>query len=1176
MPDPTALPPLPARYAPTRLLGEGASGLVYHALDRLFDQEVAVKVVKPNLAMHRRFRARFAREVAISSRIAHPYVVPVVDTGVLPAGEPFVVLGYAVGGSLAELLKLRPPIADVLRLLDETLDALAAIHSRALVHQDLKPQNVLLHAGLDGLVHAWVADLGVADALAELNRDRSGISGTPSYMAPEQLQGRTQDLGPWTDLYAIGLMLFETLAGRRPHAGEGRQELLEQRLKLPPALEPGGDPPLPPELTDLVAAMLDPEPRQRFDRAADVRRALRDAVKGVSFRGRVRSVGGGGHTSSSTHAPISATGDYPLSMPPASDARPDEDTLRWNRVQPDPLPAVPPPEMTWDAPARASLALFPLRQVPLAGRERERRVLWDAAREVVALNEPRVVLVVGEHGSGKTRLVESVVRCLDEGGWMEVVRLQYHQPAAVDDGYRGAVRDLLVPWNDTRSGVETRLARWIGRDRQVRPAEVHEEASVLARWCGYLAEGEAPVNEAVGLAYLYRYLDAHAWRGGSCLVLEDAHAARAAGDGLAIAEALLDHTVGERPVLVLCTISAEALAADPALRRKVEGLQERGARRIGIRRLNLTETRKIVQESLLLEPELARLVSLECEGHPFQAELVLRDWAARRLLVPSPQGLHRLREAVSLPDVLPTQEGAMLERRIEAAIESSGDPAAAAEAMLLVALAGHAPPSGLLRPIAGPGIDALLATGVIREERGYLVFENTRLREAALAMSRARDDLAALHGRLADSWAELGAGTGVDVDLPVGLHRLRSGQLAAAVGPLLAATRKLGEGGRTRDAIETGAHAIEAADAVGQPTMRLEARRLHAQALLESGQPERAVPLIEHALHQIEGDRLARARLRVLNGRAARKRGDLEAAGREFDAAASVFQAMRDRAGLIEVAVQRAKLARSEGRQDEAITHWGEVLRLNRGDLSMEAEGLNGLVEALVRAGRLEHVDRQVQRLMRVARASGDTRRIAEATHTLGLLQLERRDLDAAERSCGSAGAIAATLGADGLHLRARTMLAEVHRFRGDLDAAEEANRWAARFADERGMVVSHAGAATRLALIAAARGDLARMRGDLEVAQQSLQSSPRHALWLHTGVLRALLAVEENDERTCRAWFAVARERGLHRAHAPDLWKPIERLATLAEERGWRDIATRARELVQVESRAEAEIEDG
>lgn len=1148
------LPSLPERYRPTRLLGEGATGMVYHAEDRLLGTEVAVKVVKTNLALHRRFRARFAREVAISTRIVHPHVVPVHDTGTLATGEPFVALGYAPGGSLGDLLKMRPAVGDVLRLVDEVLHALSAIHARLLLHQDLKPSNLLLYPGTDARVHAWVADLGVADALAELTRDRKGISGTPGYMAPEQLLGRTHDLGPWTDLYAVGLILHETLSGDRPHPGEGRQELLEARLKPPPSLLDVAELPIPEPLADLVCSLLDPEPRQRMDRAADVRRALRDAVKGQSFRGRVRSFRVDGATSATT-GPMLGPGEYPLSVPHAQ-ADPLAGALRWNRVAPDPIPPQPPSEAGWEAPARASLPLFALREVPLVGRERERKVLWDAAREVIALGEPRLVLVVGESGSGKSRLVGAVADALEEGGWMEVVQMRYHAPSGVDDGFRGAVRDLLVPWNDTREGMEQRLARWIGRDRQMPPREVSEEAALLARWCGYIKDGEPPVSDAVGLAYLYRHLDARAWRGGSCLILEDAHSALADGDGLAVAEALLDRTVGERPVLVLCTLSAEALARDAALRRKVEGLQERGARRIGLRRLNLTETRHVVQESLQLHPELARVVSLECEGDPLAAGLLLREWAARRLLVPSEGGLYVLSPEVTLAEAIPGDREALLRRRLDAAIASATDPAAAGEALSATALAGQEPPAAVLRAVNDAGLDALLATGLVAEQHGSLVFEHSRLQQVALELASRAPNVRDLHRRLADAWERFGGSTDLDVDLPLGMHRLRSGEPEPALRPLLSAARKMILGGRARDAIRAGAMAIEAADAVGQPTARLEARRLHAEALLEAGEPERAIPLIERALREVEGDRLARARVRVLYGRAARKRGHLEGATREFEAAHQTFTALRDRSGLVAVAAQRAKLARAEGRADRAITHWAEVLRMEPNDLGLQAEALNGLVEALVRTGQLDQIDRQMARLQRVSRASGDTRRIADASVTWALLHVERGRYAEASRLLSTAAAIAATLGADALQVRARAFLGEVARRQGDLDAAEETNRWVCRFHEERGSREGAAVARVQLALVALARGDARRTRAALDAAAEDVASTPGSGVWVYIALLRALLAAEDADERNCRAWWAVARERGIGERKGPDLEPLLVRLAEAAIRAGWADIA--------------------
>ena len=1166
------LPALPDQYRCNVVLGEGATGVVYHAFDRILNHEVAVKVVKTNLALHRRFRARFAREVAISARISHPHVVPVYDTGSLSSGEPFVVLGYASGGSLSDLLKQRPPIQQVLRLIDEVLDALAAMHARLLLHQDLKPGNVLLHPGEDGELHAWVGDLGVADALAELNRDRKVISGTPGYMSPEQLQGRTQDLGPWTDLYAIGLIIHEMLSGNKPHAGEGRHELLEARLLPPPRLRTGPRSDVPNALAEVVASLLDPEPRQRFDRASDVRRALRDAIKGVSFRGRVKMWRTENH--SSTHSRL--TQDFPLSVPAPLGPVP-HGTLRWNRVPPDPLPAQPPHEHGAGAPGRTSLPLFALREVPMVGRDRERKVVWDAAREVIALQEPRVVLIIGESGTGKTRLVDSIAHSLEDQGYMEVIHLRYHSPPGVDDGYRGAVRDLLVPWNDTREGCETRLARWLGRDRQVLPKDVHEEAEVLARWCGYLKDGETPVSDAVGLAYLYRHLDVRAWRGGSCLVLEDAHSAQADGDGLAIAEALLDRTVGERPTLVLCTLSAEVLARDAAIRRKVDALASRGARRINLRRLTLAETRRVVQESLALDPDLAQSVSLECEGDPLSAGLLLREWASRKLLVFNARSEYTLPPTISAEAAFPSDHDELVRRRLRAALDHSADPVGAEETIAAIALAGQEPPVALIRIFNDAGLDAILATGLVAERRGYLVFEHVRIWQKALEFAATIPDPLAIHRRLADAWEQLGESTGLDVYLPLGLHRLRASEPARAVGPLLAATKAMNQGGR-RDAIRAAALAIEAADIMGQPTARIEARRLHAEALLESGEPERAMPLIQHALREVEGDRLARTRLHVLLGRAARKQGDLELAHRELEQARGVFAALRDRNGLVEVAVQRARLARAEGRADNAIAFWSEVLRMNRGDLVLESEALNGLVEARVRAGQLDGIDKLLERLLSVSRASGDTRRIAEGYATRGLLHMERKQWEEAEHFLSSAGAIAATLGADALHLRCRSLLADVLRYSGRLEAAEEVVRWVARFAGERGHVALVANARIQLALLALTRNEPKRVREEVDLAADALAASPRHALWLQIGLLRAVTAAERGDERTCRAWFAVATERGLLEVQSPDLWLPLERLVASSERAGWLDITRRAAARVYNATRATVEVldEDG
>ena len=234
-------------------------------------------------------------------------------------------------------------------------------------------------------------------------------------------------------------------------------------------------------------------------------------------------------------------------------------------------------------------------------------------------------------------------------------------------------------------------------------------------------------------------------------------------------------------------------------------------------------------------------------------------------------------------------------------------------------------------------------------------------------------------------------------------------------------------------------------------------------------------------------------------------------------------------------------------------------MRLNRGDQVLEAEALNGLVEAMLDSGQVDHVEKQVERLQRVSRASGDTRRIAEATCSWGMLHLARGETERARRDLEAAAAIAATLGADRLQMRCRLMLIELEQRAGDLDAADEIARWALRFAEERSHHTARAQAALRLGLLGLARGDTARIRGDLEVAEAALQSNPAHALWMHFGALRAALAAEEGDERACRAWWSVARERGLESRAGDDLRPVLHWLCERAAARGWNDLVAKA-----------------
>jgi len=1155
------LPDLPERYTAKGLLGEGATGSVYRATDHVLGVDVALKIVRPNLAMYARFRARFAREVTLSAQVVHPRLVPVHDTGRLEDGRPFVALAFADAGSMSSLMTRPLSLTEGVRLVDQVLDALAALHARGVLHQDLKPANVLLHTSLPDQVDAWVADLGVAAALSELAMNKRSISGTPTWMAPEQLTAAHHELGPWTDLYAVGLILHALLSGPPSVDLANRKKMLDLRLERAPDLPEDA----PPAVAEVVRNLLDPDPRQRYDRAADVRRALRDATADLvdrpltgdlSVLGDTTDTVGPGNTSfSQSILPEAQAAVVTPRRPTALGG----DAPRWNRVAPDRMPLRPPPARGVDSASTTSLGLFALRDPPMVAREPLRRLLWQKARETILSGGQQVVLVIGETGSGKSRVVESVVHGLDEGGFMESLSLRYHHPGGVDDGYRGAVREILAPWNDTRPALEARLQRWLARDQQVSPRAVANEAQVLARWCGYRQPQEEPVNAAVGLAYLYRYLDAHAWRGGACLVLEDVQHAAAEGDGLAICDALVSESVGRRPVVIFATLTSEAIDQDPALATRVRSLIARGALQVNCSRLSAAQMGQLLIMSLNLAPRLAAEIAPVCEGSPSYAMLLMRDWAGRGMLIRNVDMHFDLRDDVNLDSVLPRDLPTLCHRRITGALSRCEDPHAASAALAATALAGQVPPVSVVQSLYPEGLDGLLATGLVQQQGWRLVFEHPAVRNLTLQLASQRDDLRVIHRGLADAWEALGKRTGVEVNLPLGEHRLHAGMPKAAAGPLVEAARSALVEGRFSLSLNSARLAVEAADQVAALPSRVLARRQVAEALIELDRGTEARQVLDEIASLGHIDRNTTAHLRVLAARVAMEADDLVQARRLLDNAKMTFEATRDRVGQVESAHCLGVLARIQGRPDLAADQYAHMLRTNRNDLRREAIALFGLVESSIAAGRIPGVDRTVERLRRVARESGDTRNIAQATFAGGLLHLRRRNLTEAERHFLTARALAATLGGDNLLLACLRNLAEINRYRGDDDAAEGLLRTAARLATERGWHLHAASSRVQLGVLALVRGADRLAHIEIARAERLLQAHPQHHCWLSIAVVRALWAAEADLQHDCRDWWQRAQQHGLGRQRSPDLWVPLERMAAVTERRGWTDLATSA-----------------
>jgi serine/threonine-protein kinase len=293
-------PILGGRYAILEEVGRGGMGVVYRAFDRRLRRTVAVKLPAPG----REAGARLLAEARLTARLEHPGIPPVHDIGVDARGRPFFVMKLVAGRTLAELLGFAEArgvgaagLARLTALLLEVARAVAYAHRRGIVHCDLKPENVMVGRWGEVLVLDWglaraAAWGGMPSAdLAPLSRARGGGAvGTPAFMAPEQALGPSVQLGPWTDVYALGTILYAILAGRPPFVGASAGEIMRRACFEDPAPPRAFRPCAPPALEAIALRALAKKPRDRFAGARELARALERAL-GAEVRapaGRLR------------------------------------------------------------------------------------------------------------------------------------------------------------------------------------------------------------------------------------------------------------------------------------------------------------------------------------------------------------------------------------------------------------------------------------------------------------------------------------------------------------------------------------------------------------------------------------------------------------------------------------------------------------------------------------------------------------------------------------------------------------------------------------------------------------------------------------------------------------------------------------------------------------------------
>ncbi|TNE84722.1 MAG: hypothetical protein EP330_28295 [Deltaproteobacteria bacterium] len=576
---------LDAHFQLEEVLGEGGMGVVYAARHRASGHPVAIKCLRQAPTAKR--VQQLDREIRLISAMHHPHVLRVYDRGIseggaLPAGSPYVVM------QRARPCRAPLPWTEARPLLAGVLSALAHAHSRGVLHLDVKPSNILV----DAHGRARLADFGIA-RLAE--DSGGGARGTPTYMPPEQMAG-TEGLGPWTDLYALGITAWALLAARTPFPALDARGL--GRLKAGFVL------PDPPGASPAVGAWLrrlaEPMAEQRFAHAADALAAMPALASGVADV-RVAPMDDATDT-----VDLSATLDTRAVLGGAS-ALPASDLAELAKAEA-------PREWRGEVedrrvPRGMGLGLFGLRHLPMVGRETERDALWSMLGAVRGDARAAVCALVGPMGVGKRRLARWLVEAAGEAGADGIVLRPGHPEDLV--GWQGRGERFAVRFGAEAAGLADTLV-----DPGARAVERVKSARAVVSARG----SQRPV---------VLWAQGHAQGGMARALVEE-----------------LARTPGSRPVLVVVTLDEQELAADPSL-------LSTGMRRLDIGPLDTRAHGLLVRDALGLSGPLAHAVERQTRGNPAFAVELVGDWVARGILVPGDDGfVLAVDEVPRLPDGL--------------------------------------------------------------------------------------------------------------------------------------------------------------------------------------------------------------------------------------------------------------------------------------------------------------------------------------------------------------------------------------------------------------------------------------------------------------------------------------------------------------------------------------------
>ncbi len=1034
-------------------IARGGMGEVWRGAHVAQGTQVAVKVITMARARRTETLEAFRNEIRASAGLDHPGVIKVFDHGTIQAetaalsrgalvqGSPYMVMEYASRGSLS---RLKEPLRwrEVRLVALSLLQALAHGHARGIIHRDLKPGNVLMAGAEDLRPGLKLTDFGIAHVLDSTSsaESRDLTIGTPMYMAPEQLRGQWRDYGPWTDLYALGCVVYKLTMGQAPFAAKDFAELCRLHLdSKPPVFAPTH--PMPPALEAWVGRLLAKDPGERFQRAADAVAALEgielsderspapeagtlqmSAVEGDEDEGDTRSDLAAATMMIEDPGALDTTG---LTKPGELVARGDGGGRAVAPLMPDSWrrSEVPPNIQLLGV----GLGLYGLHTIPLVDREELRDRLWEILKGVHGGGQARAALLTGSAGVGKSRLVEWICERAHELGVASIVRVEHSPNGGQSTGLAG----MLAA--QTRSlGLTHReaLERLQGQLKALGVADPYEAAALVEIMSPAtekdIARGVAKIHFSRAVerhSVIARHLGRLGRERPLIVWMDDV---QWGSDSLELVAHVLN-AQDEQPtsVLFLLTARDEALAeAQVAWWALRDLLTLPGATQFEVGPLAPGDRATLIKELLALQGDLAAEVEERSGGNPQFAVQIVGDWVQRGVLEVGPGGFVLASgERPTLPDDLYGVWSTRVHRLLEA------QPPQARVALEIAAIMGQSV-NGLEWKLACANakvalpldlLDKLLATRLAKVAVGGWNFAHGMLRETIERISQEDGSWPVLHAACADMLADLYPRGGRRVAERRARHLLGAGLKAPAVDALLQAAEERLTEQEVRVARALLAQRDAALDDLEAPLHDM--RRGQGKVALAKGLlfQDKHIEAHEKAaaaeqLARIHGWPLLPQALRIM-GDVARRKGEFERAADLYREALTHFEAQKDDLGLANTLIGLAEVLQRRGQVDLAfdLTHKALKLFKEAGNEPGVAMSLKMLGQIAQSRGDLVRCEDLTQQALTLYARIGHKFGIANAHNVLAEVARHRGDLEAAEAGYRKAVEHFASVGADGL-----------------------------------------------------------------------------------------------------------------------------------------------------------------